>query len=527
MKKGSKHSVETREKMSRSQHMRWNQERTGNGHRQLGTMEGLRPSVYTSVDASPQEKLEFIVNTISRAAFARRLKQFGGDRDVYQVLGYRNTLHFEDYYARYEREGISKRIITAAPKATWRRPPIIYEKDPQSLNSSFEVAWKNFARERKVFHYLQRADCLSGIGRYGILLIGFPGQLNTPARPVKSPEEILYLQAYTEKSAEVESYVTDKKDPRFGRVELYRLDFTGLEEGMATAKLPKAEYVHHSRVLHIAEEKVENEVYGTPRLRPVFNLLDDLVKVSGGSPEMFWQGAYRGLHVDVDPKFQISGVLTDTAVDDLSDEIDDFVHGLRRWIRTQGVNIKPIDVELADPTGVFNVVMDLLSGSVEMPKRILLGSERGEQASTQDETNWNVRIVERREQFAEPEILRPFIDQMIQLGVLPEPAKGEYSVQWPTLFEKDDKTIADIAWTKAKALRTFVGSKGDPSEIVGKREFREKIMDLDPDQPEGDETLQSFQPEPDNNPMGNPFVDRLPDAVGGKVNAESEEGRET
>ncbi|MHA2084425.1 MAG: anti-CBASS protein Acb1 family protein [Candidatus Thorarchaeota archaeon] len=529
MKKGSKHSAEARAKMSEAKKAYWNS-RHGNGHKyfKAGILNKTLPSSSpASVHTNARERLEFIINTVSRAALASRLKQFDGQRDIYEVLGYKINLTFDDYLARYERQDIASRIIDAPPSATWRKPPVIYEEDPLALNSPFETAWQALAQKHKVYHYLQRADKLSGIGKYGILLVGLPGTLTSPVSKVSSPDDILYLQAYTEKSAAIEKYVTDTKDERFGRVEIYKLNLSGIEEGLAAANLPRNELIHYSRVLHIAEGKVENEVHGTPRLRPVFNLLDDLVKVSGGAPEMFWQGAYRGLHVDVSPEFQMGGVLTDDSVDDLSDEIDDYIHGIRRWIRTQGVDIKPLEVQLADPTGVFNVIMDLLSGTVKIPKRILLGSERGEQASAQDEVNWNVRIIERQTQFAEPEILRPFIDQMIELGVLPEPSKGEYSVQWPSLFEKDEKTIAEVAWTVSKGLRTYVGSKGDPSEVMGPREFREKVLLVDPEKPEDDTRLESFQPDTDSNPMGVPFADRMPDSVGGKVNAESEEGRET
>jgi len=525
MRKGSTHSVESRTKMSQAKKAYWNA-RHGNGHEPVPpSPKPLQPQNRSlSVHTNKRERLEFIINTISRAALASRLKQFDGERDIYEVLGYKINLTFDDYLARYERQDIASRIIDAPPSATWRKAPIIFEGDPQALNSPFEKAWLTLARDHKVFHYLQRADKLSGIGRYGILLIGFPGSLKSPVTNVSSPDDILYLQAYTERSAAIEKFVVDTKDKRFGRAEIYKLNLSGIDEGLASAKLPRNELIHHSRVLHLAEGKVENEVYGTPRLRPVFNLLADLQKVSGGAPEMFWQGAYRGLHVDVSPEFQMGGVLTDESVDDLSDEIDDYIHGIRRWIRTQGVEIKPLEVQLADPTGVFNVVMDLLSGTVKIPKRILLGSERGEQASAQDEVNWNVRIIERQTQFAEPEILRPFVDQMIELGVLPEPSSGEYSIQWPSLFEKDDKAIAEVAWTVSKGLRTYVGSKGDPSEVMGPREFREKVLLVDPDKPENDTRLESFEPDKESNPMGVPFVEREPNSVGGRVNAESEEG---
>ena len=53
--------------------------------------------------------------------------------------------------------------------------------------------------------------------------------------------------------------------------------------------------VHASRVIHVAEDILDDEVYGIPRLEPLYNYLDDLLKVVGGSAEMFWLDAKRRL----------------------------------------------------------------------------------------------------------------------------------------------------------------------------------------------------------------------------------------
>ena len=39
--------------------------------------------------------------------------------------------------------------------------------------------------------------------------------------------------------------------------------------------------VHWTRVIHIAESTLENPIYGIPRLRPVYNRLMDIEKVTG------------------------------------------------------------------------------------------------------------------------------------------------------------------------------------------------------------------------------------------------------
>ena len=72
--------------------------------------------------------------------------------------------------------------------------------------------------------------------------------------------------------------------------------------------------------------------------------------------------------------------------------------------------------------------MKLISAASGIPLRIMTGSERGELASTQDDGNWASRIEERQLHFAEPMILRPLIDRLIELRALPEPSDGEYQL---------------------------------------------------------------------------------------------------
>ena len=115
--------------------------------------------------------------------------------------------------------------------------------------------------------------------------------------------------------------------------------------------------------------------------------------------------------------------------------------------------------QISDPSNHVSILLDLIAGTTGIPKRILIGSERGELASTQDETAWNSRVDERRRNYAEPMILRPFIDRLIDLSVLPEP-KGGYVIDWPSIFAPSEETQAKIAETKAKALNAYMLAPG-------------------------------------------------------------------
>lgn len=482
MKKGTIHTNNTRAEISSSLKEYWRKKK---GEKNL------------EVNA---HKLVTLSSLVSRAGLAARLgKQFDGDRDLYDILGYKSDPDYKDFYAKYDRQDVASRIVDAPTQATWRHAPIVYEENSKEPTTAFEIAWNKIVRRLKVFHYLERLDRLSGIGRYGILLIGVSGRrgynLEAPlVGGLRDQSEIAYLQVYTEGSATISEFSSDRRSPDFGKPAIYTVDLSGNIIGDVAYGTMR---VHSSRVIHVAEGVEEDEVYGRPRLRPVFNLLDDLEKVVGGSAEMFWQGAYRGLHININPDFQ-QGDLSDDSLTALQDEIDEYIHGLRRFIRTQGVDINTLKAQIADPSGVFDVLMNLISGASKIPKRILIGSERGELASSQDEINWNARIKERQEQYAEPNILRAFIDKLIALGALPEP-KADYKVIWPSLFEMDDLRKAQAVWTWARAAEKLADavnvniiSKEQAFEIlaipglIGLSSIGEAIESVPDDEPETD-----------------------------------------
>jgi hypothetical protein len=110
--------------------------------------------------------------------------------------------------------------------------------------------------------------------------------------------------------------------------------------------------------------------------------------------------------------------------------MQDYMHQLSRTIYSRGADVKLLNMPVADPSNHVSVILDLIAGSTGIPKRILIGSERGELSSSQDENNFINRVEERQQNFAEPVILRKVVDRFIALGALPDP-KG-YDVIWKT-----------------------------------------------------------------------------------------------
>lgn len=411
-------------------------------------------------------------NLVGRATLAARMgKSYGTDRDIYTALGYNKNPVFDDYYARYERQDIAQRIVDAPVEATWKEGPRVVEtEDPE--DTEFEKKWKELAKERHIFHYLARADKATGIGEYGVLFLGFDDANNSnPGKLAEKASTLLYMRPYTQANAEINEWEQDPANERYGLPLIYKLQTsTAQKDGT------KSIDAHWTRVIHLAEGLLENDVYGRPKLRLVLNRLQDLDLVSGGSAEMFWRGAFPGMAFKLAEDATIEG--QDKSA--LEDEIENYVHDLKRYMRIQGLDIQQLFIQVADPKNHFDLLISLISAATGIPKRILTGSERGELASSQDEKNWANRIDERRKNYIGPMVLTVFIQRLIDVGVLPEP-KGGFIIEWSDLFAIGEKDKSDIAKVKAETLAAYTNAMG-ADMIIPPVMFLKKFMEFNADE---------------------------------------------
>lgn len=390
-------------------------------------------------------------------------KTHGGKRDLYEIFGYKKNLQPEDFRDQHERGHIASRIVTAYPDAVWSNPPELVEDEESQDDTEFEKQFKKLAKDLNLWHYLHRADVLAQLGRFSVLFIGIADGQDDLTQPAGTGAPT-YLMPFGETNAEIKTFDRDVKSERYGKPLIYSLtvDTADGEGGSETIE------VHASRCIHIAERLLDNDVYGTSILKAIFNKLEDLEKVSGGSAETFWTNARGGLNVNADKDVEI------TDAEDLKKQIDNYIHKLTRVIRTQGMDVKTLDQQVNSPKDQASMLLDLISGTTGIPKRILVGSERGELASSQDEDNWASRVDERRELFCGPCVLKQLVDTFVKLGALKE--VEEWQVKWPQLITLSDEKKAEIATKKAQALSTYANSVGADS-IITPEQFVVEILD--------------------------------------------------
>lgn len=411
-----------------------------------------------------QEALVHLASAlVGRSRMAQKAGfQYGNKRDIFAVAGYPSdaNLGYEQFYALYKRGDIAGRIVDMPPSTTWKKPPEVSVEGVESSN--FVDDFENLAKRLRLWNRLERVDRLSGIGRYGVLLIGVSGddvELRQPLETVASPEDIVYLSAYPEEDAHIEVWDTSPFSPRFGHPELYKLSLSSGVPGFSTPDV----LVHHSRVIHIAEDLLTDDVFGRPRLERVYNRLMDLEKVTASTGEAYWQLAVRILTGRLDAEAEIS----EKDLDSMRDAMEEIVHDLRRQFLGAGAELEWLQSSPPDPKSAADMYMFLIAAAAGIPKRILFGTETGERASTQDERQWLGTIAERQERFAEPMILRAFIDRMIGVGAI-SPPEGEngYEVYWPALYQASDQEKADTNKATAEVAKALTPLGGDPSNLV-------------------------------------------------------------
>jgi hypothetical protein len=157
----------------------------------------------------------------------------------------------------------------------------------------------------------------------------------------------------------------------------------------------------------------------------------------------------------------------------MKSQVDDYVHNVTRVMRTRGMEIKDLGTSVSSFNAQVDSILSLISGSTGIPKRILVGSEMGHLASTQDRNNWHERVEDRRTEYADPCVVRQFVDRLIEFKALPEPPEG-YTVRWPLINKMDGKERAEVA-------ERLAGVNAKIKDIViTAPEIRDQILQLPP-----------------------------------------------
>jgi len=420
-----------------------------------------------------REFVELVGNVMSlrQELFAQLLDL--GDRNINASCGYPDNITTEQYQAMYDREGIATRVVGVLPEESWAEDPTVTETE-EPEKTEFEEAVDALVRDHNLWHYLQRVDEQSGIGEYGVLLLGIDdGKLlsepvegiNDRGEKVGNPDhELMYLRVFPQSLASIAAVETDETNPRYGEPTAYRIKFAN-EHGEAANE----KEVHWSRCIHIADMRTSSEVFGTPRMQVNYNRLYDLRKILGGSGEMFWKGGFPGLSIETHPGDED----VDIDVDALKEQVLAYQHGMQRYLSLLGLTAKSLEPQVASPAEHVRTHLLAIAIAMGVPLRILMGTEEAKLAGQTDTSHFNRRLGRRQNKYISPMVIRPTFDRFITLGILPEPAEL-FEIVWADLNSPSDLDKATVAKLITESLAKYAGA--DVENLIPPLEFFVNVL---------------------------------------------------
>jgi hypothetical protein len=371
-----------------------------------------------------------------------------GARDLYASCGYPRNISPYQYIAKFKRNGVARRAIRIMPSLTWGSGiDIVDDPSPDNI-TSFERDWQHLQQTHQLNSRFYRSDVAMRLGEFAVLYIGAAGDPATELPVMRGPQDVKYFATYTQARVRIKQTVTDITNPRYGQVELYEIiPSKEHPELSGDVRAPQQDIkVHWSRIIHLCEGALESEIYGTPALESLFNLIIALEYVTHSGGEAAWQRANPGTHVNFKDERadQSDPFLEDAEIQDIEDQVKDLQNGLRRFMVTVNGEVDQIGGASASHVSEIShnaeSILQQIALSLDMPMRRFMGSERGNLASSQDQDATDDLIGQRRREFGAPAV-HSTLNRLVQYGAMAPPVNPLYQVSFNEADEMNQKEI--------------------------------------------------------------------------------------
>lgn len=435
----------------------------------------------------------------------------------YRDFGWPDSLTFDQLYKMFLRNGIARAGIEKTVGKTWQDFPFLLEveRDGSEKGTKKETPLEKEIRLRfddlRLWQHLAEADRRSLVGNYaGVILFLADGKsLDEPVDTVPGGlEGVANLLPVWEGQLDVVSWDEDQASTTFGHPTMYYFDESKVQTtALGTNKQTffRQGNIHPDRLLIWSKD---GTIHGTSLLEPGYNDLVDLEKIKGSGGEGFWKNAKSAPVLEVDKEAKIAemakamGVAPDKIADAMNDQVEDWQKGFDKLLMLQGMQAKTLGITLPSPEHFWAAPLQSFAASIGIPLKILVGSQTGERASTEDASEWAQTIMSRRASSVVPNIMA-LVRRLEDFNILPD--DKDWFVDWSDLTEASMGEKVD----RANKMADTNQKMKDSGEIVFTHEEIRAAVDLEPlsdaekfrddDAPE-DETAALGLPSPRNEP---------------------------
>ena len=351
-------------------------------------------------------------------------------------FGYPDHVDFDAAYQRYLRNGIAFAGIEQTILKTWQDNPELWEnKDAKETYGESEIRQK--FDDLRLWQKLAEADRRSMVGGYSGLILRYADDKRflEPVDTVPGGLDGLVdvIPAWAGQLT-VSSWDTDEMSPTYGEPTMFGFNESAVGDNSDRQAKNRSFELHPDRVLIWSKD---GTVHNHSILEPGFNNLIDMEKISGAGGEGFWKNAKSAPIMETDADVSIAdmakgmGVGVDEMADKMNEQVEDFNKGFDAMLMLQGMKAKTLGVTLPQPEEFFNVALQGFAASIGIPLKVLVGSQSGERASTEDADEWSRTNMARRTNTARPTIMA-LVKKLETVRVLPE---QDWYIYWSDLTE--------------------------------------------------------------------------------------------
>lgn len=435
---------------------------------------------------APMNPLVMIANA------ARRLEnmfpgyfQISTKHNHYRDFGYPDSLEFNQLYKMFLRNGIARAGIEKTIGKTWQDAPFLldHERDGSEGKDKDETPLELEIRQRfddlRVWQRLAETDRRSLVGNYAgvIMRLADNKRFQEPVDTVPGGlEGLVELIPAWEGQLQVAQWDTDELSENYGQPVMFQFNEAEVASKPNDATKTRSFMIHPDRVLIWSKD---GTIHGTSLLEPGYNDLIDLEKIKGAGGEGFWKNAKSAPVFEVDKEAKIAdmakamGVVPEAVADKMSEQVEDWQKGFDQLLMIQGMQAKTLGITLPSPEHFWAAPLQSFAASIGIPLKILVGSQSGERASTEDASEWAQTIMSRRSSQIVPNIMA-LVRRLEGFNILPE--GKDWFLDWADLTEASMGEKIDRAVKMADANQKMK----DTGEFVFTPEEIRATVDYEP-----------------------------------------------
>ncbi len=358
----------------------------------------------------------------------------------YRDFGFPEVVQFSQLFQAYNRNGLARAAVDKTAAKTWEDNPWLLEKERDGSQGALkaETALEREIRTRfddlRLWQHIAEADRRGLVGAYGGIILRFADDQTFDQPVTRVPgglEGLVEVIPAWQGQLTVSSWIDDQRSPDYGRPSMFQFNEAAVGNPQGQVR---SFNVHPDRVLVWSRD---GTVHGRSFLEPGFNDLLTIEKIIGAGGEGFWKNAKSAPVLEIDKEASLEqmakamGLRTDEVREAMEDQVADWQAGFDQLLMIQGMQAKTLGVTLPSPEHFFAIALQSFAASVQCPLKILVGSQTGERASTEDAEELARVIMARRNGQAVPNI-REMVARLVRFGVLPA---RDWFVDWRDLTE--------------------------------------------------------------------------------------------